>query len=341
MTRPPSAPPSDSGDSADPAPRSAVAGSTKKFSDVFVQFAAIVIGATAVAVLVRDLLNVRPAQSSWMVHVALAVATVAGVCWGAWQRHRLWSLPMRRLGAVVEQVRQGELPVEEISRIGGVPAALVPALRDLLGDLRRQRRELHQLQQEMSQRVANRTDALERALGSLKEKASRDALTGLYNRRMMDETLPRLVDRCSVEHRPLSVLMVDIDYFKQLNDTLGHAAGDELLRAFGQIVRSTIRSSDLAFRCGGDEFVIVVTDSDPASGQTLGERLTSLVDALGKTLRVERRPRLSIGMAHLVDCAIPTAAELLEAADRALYKVKGNRKRAELSGAAPAVKRAS
>ena len=180
----------------------------------------------------------------------------------------------------------------------------------------------------MNQRVANRTDALERALGSLREKASRDAMTGLYNRRMLDETLPKLVAESVSGRRPLTVLMVDVDYFKMLNDTLGHAAGDELLRAIGQIIRSTARASDLAFRAGGDEFVVVMPEADPSAGPALRDRLVSLVDGLAKTLRVEKRPRLSIGVAHLRDAEEPTASGLLAQADKALYAVKGARKRA-------------
>ena len=179
----------------------------------------------------------------------------------------------------------------------------------------------------MSRRVATRTDALERMLGTLREKAARDPLTGLYNRRMLDETLPKLVEKATAGRTPLTVLMVDVDSFKLLNDTLGHAAGDELLRSIGQIVRSTARGSDYAFRCGGDEFVLLLDGSDAAAGEALADRLVSLVDALCRPLKVERRPRLSIGVAALGTTGDPTATALLAAADRALYEVKGQRKR--------------
>jgi diguanylate cyclase (GGDEF)-like protein len=161
----------------------------------------------------------------------------------------------------------------------------------------------------------------------MKEQASRDPLTGLYNRRALDEHLTRIIDRRTAEGGTLSLLMIDVDYFKLLNDTLGHAAGDQLLRSIGQIIRSGIRESDLAFRCGGDEFVVVLDPCEPRDACRLVDRLVSLVDALAKPLRVSRPPRLSIGLSHLGDFGQPSAKALLEAADRALYNVKGDRKR--------------
>lgn len=294
--------------------------------DVAIQAGGAIIGITVVAFAVRILVADRPPAAS-LILCGLALVTVAGLGLGAYQRYRLWTRPMRKLGELVDEIRRGELPVDQISEAEGVPSLLVPVLHDLLRDLRRQRSEIQQLKYEMSQRVANRTDALERALGTAREKASRDALTGLHNRRMLDETLPRLLGRCAGEQKMMTVLMIDVDYFKLLNDTLGHAAGDELLKAIGQIIRSAIRGSDMAFRCGGDEFVVLLVGADRTSGAKLGDRLVSLVDALTKTLRVDKRPRLSIGISQFGDNLSMTAHELLEEADRALYQVKGERKR--------------
>lgn len=295
--------------------------------DIAVQGGGSLIAITVVAFAVRMLVADHPPAAT-LVLSCLALVTVAGLGFGAYQRYKLWTRPMRKMGELVEQIRRGELPVDEIMQVEGVPAVLVPVLHDLLRDLRKQRSEIQQLKLEMSQKVANRTDALERQLGSAREKASRDALTGLHNRRMLDETLPRLVSRCAAEQKMLTVLMIDVDYFKLLNDTLGHAAGDELLRSIGQIIRSAIRGNDMAFRCGGDEFVILMADSNHAAGAGLAERLITLVDAMAKTLRLEKRPRLSIGISQFGDDLSCTASELLEQADRALYEVKSKRKRA-------------
>ena len=298
------------------------------FRDAAIQGVVILISIAVTAYYARVLLRDRAVNGSWLLQLLLGAGTVAGIVWGAWQRYHLWTLPMRTLSEVVEQVRKGESPIDELSKVGGVPSLLVPVLRDLLADFRRQRQELAELQREMNQRIANRTDALERLLGSLREKASRDPMTGLLNRRTLDETLPRLVTAHLADRKPLTLLMIDVDNFKLLNDTLGHAAGDELLRSIGQIIRSTVRGSDLGFRSGGDEFVVTMDGAEAVAGHALADRLISLVDGLSRTLRVPRKPRLSIGVRQLSDITDQTAQGLLEAADRVLYEVKGARKRA-------------
>jgi len=298
--------------------------------DALMQVGVIVLMVALLMLVARVLAGKTDAGGSWATDAVLAVAAVLAICWGAWQRYRIWTLPVRQLGDIVAAIREGELPLDELAKIQGAPAVLTPVLRDLLEELRNRRSEIQRLEQEMNQRIANRTDALERMLGTLREKASRDPLTGLYNRRMLDETLSKVVARCLEKSAPLTVLMIDVDYFKLLNDSLGHAAGDELLRSIGQIVRSTARETDCSFRCGGDEFVVVMEDADAAAGRALSERLVSLVDALARTLRLERRPRLSVGLAQLGDVMPATAEALLQAADRNLYEVKAQHKQVNL-----------
>jgi diguanylate cyclase (GGDEF)-like protein len=153
-----------------------------------------------------------------------------------------------------------------------------------------------------------------------------DGLTGLFNRRMLDHELPAIIDKCRAQDVDLALLMTDIDYFKNLNDTLGHAAGDELLRAIAQITRSTLRDGDRAFRCGGDEFVILLIGVTPKMTQEITDRLTSLADRFAQTFRVTPSPRMSIGMSLLSDMPNATPEILLQAADKALYDVKAIRK---------------
>ena len=158
----------------------------------------------------------------------------------------------------------------------------------------------------------------------VRHQATRDPLTGLFNRRFLDQYLPQAVQRHRADkgRGDLCLMMLDVDHFKVLNDTLGHAAGDEFLKAVGQLIRSSIRGEDAAFRCGGDEFVIVLPGCGAAGGRAMADRLGSLVDALGRTLRVPKRPRLSIGLGTLSQLTDPTPERLLDEADRALYEVK-------------------
>ncbi len=105
------------------------------------------------------------------------------------------------------------------------------------------------------------------------EMAITDALTGLYNRRYMESHLATLVEQAAARGKPLAVLVLDIDYFKSINDSHGHDAGDDVLREFALRIRKSIRSIDLACRYGGEEFVIVMPETDMAVATMVAERL--------------------------------------------------------------------
>src|SRR5438067_379871 len=242
-----------------------------------------------------------------------------------WQE-RTWVWPVRHFNQLLPRIRAGELPIDSLNEVEGGLKELTAQVQSLLHELRQQKTRVKEIDAELSQRVANRTDALERTIGSLRQQAVRDPLTGLYNRRMLDQCLSEAIEKCRAHKFNLALLMIDVDYFKILNDTLGHASGDELLRNIGQIIRSTIREDDTAFRCGGDEFVVVLPGCDEVSAEAFAKRIDSLVTGLGKTLRIPQPPALSIGMSTLGQLREPNAGALLEEADRHLYKIKSARK---------------
>lgn len=252
----------------------------------------------------------------------LPVAMLALVCLVAVRQELLWLRPMRQLRGLAEGAREGQVPIEELSSVAGGVSPLVPVVQALLRDLRAERRLNAELNQEIRQRVANRTDALERMVGSLRRQATQDRLTGLHNRRLFDEFLPRLIERCLASREDVGVLMMDVDHFKSLNDTLGHAAGDRLLHDIGRLIGSTIRAQDAAFRLGGDEFVIVVPGATAEALAALADRLGSLVDALAAPLRLPAPPRLSMGLARLSESPDVTPSGLLARADERLYENK-------------------
>lgn len=267
------------------------------------------------------------------------VAGGAGIALGCWlasrrvlaRSNQRWGARVRSLVEKMSAIRRGEAAIEELATLDSTNISpLIDCVRETLHDLKSQRSEVAAIEAEMRQRVANRTDALERALSSLRYQATRDPLTGLFNRRFLDQYLPQAVERHHAEKADLCLLMIDVDNFKVLNDTLGHAAGDELLKSIGQIIRSTTRGEDVGFRCGGDEFVVLIPSCGPDAGQVMAERLGSLVDALAKTIRVPAPPRLSIGLACLSDITEPTPQALLESADKALYTIKDARKSTRL-----------
>jgi diguanylate cyclase (GGDEF)-like protein len=158
---------------------------------------------------------------------------------------------------------------------------------------------------------------------TLKYQSVRDPLTGLFNRRHMEEALERELLRSARTTKPVSVLMADIDHFKQFNDTFGHEAGNVLLRELGSLLSSQVRGGDIACRYGGEEFLLILAE---VGLQAASERAAKLAEQVrlmhvrhhGETLR---RVTLSIGVAEYPRHGT-TAALLVNAVDEALYKAK-------------------
>lgn len=161
------------------------------------------------------------------------------------------------------------------------------------------------------------------ALAAMQRLASEDGLTGLMNRRALIEALHREVERCRRYGSPLSVVMLDIDHFKDVNDRHGHAMGDAVLRGVAATVREGLRAVDLAGRYGGEEFCLVLPDTDAAGAQTVTEGLRAAIAA---------RPYEDTERSVLVTASFGIAVfskehplqpdELLRAADAALYIAK-------------------
>jgi diguanylate cyclase (GGDEF)-like protein len=231
------------------------------------------------------------------------------------------------LERAVRAARTSEAPIEDIARVSGPLSGVAAEVAGLLADYRQARAETAAAEREMRQRLSQRTEALERLVASLRVQANRDPLTGLFNRRSLEGHLRSLLDRARDSGSDLCLVAVDLDHFKSLNDTLGHAAGDELLRSVGQVIRSTVREHDAAFRHGGDEFLIVLPDSTPESGRSLADRLVYLVGALGKNFKLPRPPGASAGTVALSEMPYASPDILLAEADRRLYMAKQSRNR--------------
>ncbi|MGO4624636.1 PleD family two-component system response regulator [Ensifer sp. 2YAB10] len=167
-------------------------------------------------------------------------------------------------------------------------------------------------------------DRLRASVQQTIELAVTDGLTGLHNRRYFDTHLKLLMDRAAARGRPLSICMTDIDRFKQVNDTYGHDAGDEVLREFANRIRTTVRGADLACRFGGEEFVVVMPDTSAEMAAGVAERLRIIIESLpfpvpqaDGVLKVTA----SMGIATLRPDA-DSAEALLKRADTALYQAK-------------------
>jgi diguanylate cyclase (GGDEF)-like protein len=157
----------------------------------------------------------------------------------------------------------------------------------------------------------------------LHDKAVRDALTGLYNRGYLEESLDREESRARRSNQSLGVMMIDIDHFKRCNDTFGHAAGDAVLRAVAQHMLSLARGEDILCRYGGEEFALVMAHASPATMLERAEKICLGV----QNLEIECDGRrvgpvtLSVGIAIFPDHGASGQA-VLQAADAALYRAK-------------------
>ncbi|WP_105437407.1 PleD family two-component system response regulator [Neorhizobium sp. T25_13] len=173
-------------------------------------------------------------------------------------------------------------------------------------------------------------DRLRMSVRQTIELAVTDGLTGLSNRRYLDNHLKVLFNRATARSKPLSVCITDIDRFKSVNDAYGHDAGDEVLKEFAARVRSTVRGADLACRYGGEEFVVVMPDTDATSAGAIAERLRSIIESQPfhlKTAGIMLNITASLGLACSTQGA-ETPEQLLKQADRALYEAKnGGRNR--------------
>jgi diguanylate cyclase (GGDEF)-like protein len=153
------------------------------------------------------------------------------------------------------------------------------------------------------------------------EAAFTDHLTGLANRRRFERQLEREVGRVERFGHPFSFLMIDIDSFKNLNDTFGHDAGDDAIRRISRVLREGTRGIDLAARIGGEEFAVLLVETSREAGMEVAERLRAAI----KALELPRAGRItaSFGVAECPGDA-QTSAEILKAADVALYEAKRN-----------------
>jgi two-component system cell cycle response regulator len=155
------------------------------------------------------------------------------------------------------------------------------------------------------------------------EMAITDQLTGLHNRRYMARHLDTLLNNATAA-KPISFLILDIDYFKSVNDTYGHDSGDEVLREFSSRIAANIRGIDLAARYGGEEFVVVMPDTDVGYAFTVAERLRQSIESVPFNLtRAAKKIKVTTSIGIASSPGTPDKPDaLLHRADQALYRAK-------------------
>ncbi len=165
---------------------------------------------------------------------------------------------------------------------------------------------------------------LRQVLDALCELSSRDALTGLANRRSFELTLAREIDRVARTGEPALLLMIDIDRFKSINDTHGHAAGDRVLQTVARSLAASVRPMDSVARFGGEEFGIMLPNCPAAFGDAVAERIRRRVEGMVTQIAPGREVRcsVSLGGAFAPQWVRSTPALWVERADRQLYRAK-------------------
>lgn len=199
--------------------------------------------------------------------------------------------------------------------------------------LRRWMSKVDQLECQMDGKLAERTSELRRTVRTLQRASHMDKLTGIANRRSFDEQLSLLYDQSVDDGVALACIMIDVDNFKAVNDTFGHAVGDQLLSFVGELLRSHVREFDFVCRYGGDEFIVLLPDCSAKEAVVIAERIrkTFAKESLefghcdGDT---NVQAYLSVGVANTSDGYTGKQHELIASADRALYRAKrGGRNR--------------
>lgn len=220
--------------------------------------------------------------------------------------------PLARLTQAAGAVAGGDLSVDLPGAGRGEVGYLTDVFNDMVGRLRRSREELDE-----------RNRALE-------QMSVTDILTGLYNRRFLLDAFDKEIRRADRHERPFCVVMIDVDRFKQFNDTHGHLAGDGVLEAMGRVITDATRDLDVAARYGGEEFVVLLPECDLANGVLAAERIRT---RLAQESFHHGDVTISVGVAEFPTHG-ESAGTVIGAADEALYEAKANG-RDQVRGAPP------
>jgi diguanylate cyclase (GGDEF)-like protein len=237
--------------------------------------------------------------------------------------------PILRLSEGAKRVAAGDLDVYLPVRGGDEIADLTRAFNEMAGKIREGRMSVEQARDEL----ARTNEGLKAANRTLEALAITDGLTGLYNHRHFQETLDKEIRRCEREGRMLSLLLLDLDHFKQYNDRFGHTEGDAALRKVaGQIMKS-IRSTDMAFRYGGEEMTVLLPSCTKEQAAEVAEKIRAAVSkSPARPGRFGARTTVSIGLATFPEDG-RVARGLVDMADAALYAAKAQgRDRVVLAG---------
>jgi diguanylate cyclase (GGDEF)-like protein len=245
----------------------------------------------------------------WGLHLLLGFTGLAMTA-GAWIIWDLGRVVARMSDAVATASATGlQARSDEVG-------TLVTSLASMLGTIERQAGDISQFSAQLD--LANRE--LERSNAQLRDLSFKDEVTGLYNRRFFLVRLEEELSRFQRFNHPLSVVLLDLDGFKAVNDELGHAVGDETLREIAQVLTTHSRGINVVARYGGDEFAVLLVETNKTGAGQFAERIRQALAA--HRFAHDKRITASVGIASLPDDGVPSPPELLQLADAALYGAK-------------------
>jgi diguanylate cyclase (GGDEF)-like protein len=248
--------------------------------------------------------------------IAVSLVSLLGKQWIIDPLERLIA-DVRESGEAQRPTRKHEAPADGGNELDHLAAFV----HTISVEAYRQTRTVDQLRRTLDHRIAFAT---RRATQQLEQKALRDPLTGLANRRFVQDNLDALVKSCQEARSDLICIAIDMDGFKQVNDTLGHAKGDELLKFLASVIRSNIRAEDYAVRMGGDEFIIFMPSTQLADA---GEVINRIRRLFTQHTRIAVPAGVSVGIsagvASMTRTGAANGALLMQRADECLYAAKG------------------
>ena len=227
--------------------------------------------------------------------------------------------PVKRLSDGAHRMREGDLEVQVPAAGGDEIGELSRVFNEMARSVREGRKSLERAHDDLARTNAELRDANER-LGQL---AITDGLTGLFNHRHFQQTWTNEVLRAGRSGAPVAILMIDLDHFKEYNDLYGHTAGDEALRAVAGGIGWSIRSTDLAFRYGGEELAVILPGCGASQAVEIAGKIRLALRALPRSRERPRPLTVSIGVASFPESGA-SPREVLERADAALYRAKAS-----------------
>ncbi len=235
--------------------------------------------------------------------------------------------PTAKIREAARSIARGELDVRVDLNRNDELGELAASFNSMADDIAATQHKLVRLNSELEDRVLLRTQALEDANRRLKDMAARDSLTGLYNRRHFSDLLSQIFAESSRYGSNLSCIMIDLDNFKEVNDTLGHQAGDDLLRLTSAAILRSIREADIAIRYGGDEFIVLLPQTSPDEARHSAQRiLDAFRTDIDRDMPAASIASLSIGLACRRNGEPRDGDGLVQLADEALYLAKAGGK---------------